>query len=84
MALVENDDVIEELASETPDPRSAMPFCQGLRYAVLAGRIPSGSTIETTRALKMASRSKTRWCGAVSYGNATRSCWTTQAARDAR
>ena len=39
---------------------STLPFCHGLRYAVLAGRMPSDFIIETTRALKMASRSKTR------------------------
>ncbi len=68
-----------DLRRTVPIQRSATPFCHGLRYAVLAGRMPSDSNIERTCALKVAWRSKTRWCGAVSYGNAPRSCWTSQA-----
>ena len=43
------------------------------------GSMPSALTNATTAGLKMESRSKMRYFGAVSYGNASRSCCITHA-----
>src|SRR5712692_7393190 len=70
--LVENTTTWSSNSRRTlPIQRSATPFCQGLRYAVLVGRRPSDATMETTRSPKLASRSNTKWrrlssCGKVS------------------
>jgi hypothetical protein len=44
------------------------------------GLMPIAFIASTTAGLKIASRSKTRYFRAVSYGNASRSCWITHAA----
>ena len=63
-----------------PIQRSAVPFCQGLRNEVRTGSMPSALTNRTTAGLKIESRSKIRYLGALSYGNALRSCYITHAA----
>ena len=50
------------------------------RYAVCDGWMPKDRMAATTAVLNLASRSKMRKRGASSNGNASRSCWTTQAA----
>ena len=42
--------------------------------------MPSALTNRTTAGLKIESRSKIRYLGALSYGNALRSCYITHAA----
>src|ERR1035441_151186 len=37
MSLVQNDQMVEQIPTHTPNQRSAMPFCQGLRKAVRTG-----------------------------------------------
>ena len=59
---------------QLPIQRSAVPFCQGLRKDVRTGLVPIDLMNSTTAALKIESRSKTRYRGAVSYGSALRSC----------
>jgi len=60
MTVVEDDDMVEELATDAADPRSAIPFCHGLLGAVRVGVAPSDLTIETTWSENVASRSNTR------------------------
>ena len=64
--LAEDDNVFENLARQFPIQRSAAPFCQGLRYEVRTGSMPSALANRTTAGQKIESRSKIRYFGAVS------------------
>ena len=51
---------------QLPIHRSAVPFCHGLRNEVRTGFVPVALMNSMTAALKMKSRSKMRYFGAVS------------------
>ncbi len=74
MPLVEDDDVVEELAAHASHPALGDAVLPGLRYAVVAALMPKDFTVETTDVEKIESRSKIRSRGAASKGNASRSC----------
>ena len=63
MSLVEHDHVIEQFAAAASHQRSATPFCQGLRYAVRKGSLPSFRTVDTTSQPNLESGSNSRNLG---------------------
>ena len=60
MPLIQNDHVVQQVASATSHQRSATPFCHGLRKAVRVGWFPMSLTAESTSAQNFASRSHSK------------------------
>src|SRR6266481_4237190 len=71
MALVEDHDVIDTLAANRTDHRSTHAFCQGDRGAVITSVMPIASTRLQKYEPYDPSRSRSRYRGAVSHGNAS-------------
>ena len=71
MALVEDQDIIQTLAANRTDHEFDVSFCQGERGAVMTSAIPIASTRLQKYAPYDPSRSRSRWRGAVSHGNAS-------------
>ncbi len=66
MALAEDHDVREELAPAVSDPAFCRSILPGAAKGVRAGFVPIDLMNRTTAALKIESRSKMRYRGAVS------------------
>ena len=60
MPLIEDDDVVQTLATDRPMTRSTWGFCQGERGAVRTAVRPKASTARPNAASKVVSRSNTR------------------------
>src|SRR5437870_4672194 len=80
VGLVEHHHVARHSRRRVPIRRSTYGFCQGDRGAVLTSRIPMAwARLENTTPYT-ASRSRSKYRGAVSQGNASTSCWAVHSA----
>src|ERR1700745_1982739 len=66
MPLIQDDHVVQQVASGTSPQRSATPFCQGQRKAVRVGWLPMSLTAETTSPPNFVPRSSSKnLCGSL-------------------
>src|SRR3954465_5366672 len=71
MRLAKDDDVVQAFAANGPISRSAKPFCHGERGAIGLSRMPIARRRCLTTEPKTRSRSRIRFLGADSQGNAS-------------
>ncbi len=73
--------MVQALAADSPDHALDIGArCQGDRGADSTCLIPIAFTCSTNSWPKILSRSRSRYRGAVSHGNASRSCWAVHSA----
>jgi len=60
MPLIQDNYVVQQVASQLPTQRSATPFCHGLRKAVRVGWLPMSLTAESTSAANFVSWSSSK------------------------
>ena len=66
MPLIQDDHVVQQVASATSHQRSATPFCHGLQKTVRVGSLPMSLPAESTSAPNFASRSSSKnQCGCL-------------------
>jgi hypothetical protein len=70
--------VVQQVSSAAFPQRSATPFCQGLPNEVRIGDIFRDRAAPGSSNPYFASRSKMRYLGADTNGNASRNCWMIQ------
>src|SRR5262249_11050505 len=75
VGVVEHHHVIEALAAQGPDETLHVGILPGACGAIVTSWIPRAFTRHETTAPNTASRSRSRYRGAVSHGNASASCW---------
>src|SRR4029077_19080650 len=80
MPLIQDDHVVQQVASATSHQRSATPLCHGLRKAVRVGWLPMFLTAESTSAPNFAPRSSSKNLYGCLQAHASRNCCTTQSA----
>ena len=80
VSLTEDDSMIEHLPSACADPAFGHRILPWAAVGRSTGLDPTDLMNRMTSLLKIESRSKTRYLGAVSNGKASRSCWMTHCA----